>query len=1028
MSVLEVIHDMPISRNYVYIIPPNTNLAIAHGRFHLTPRGEGRGPHLPVDYLFRSMAEDQQARAIGVVLSGTGSDGTQGLCEIKAVGGITFAQDEKSARYSGMPMSAAGSGCADFVLPPDEIARRLARIGDHPYLTPEAAFDENQDAEVLHRKILSRVRAVTGVDFSLYRDTTIKRRIMRRMALHMQRAIADYAQRLETDESEIKALYHDLLINVTSFFRDPEIFEALKNLVYPQMAMDKTANTPIRVWVPGCSTGQEAYSIALSLVEFLDDKPVRPQIQIFATDLSDAPSLEKARAGLYPESIEAEISPERLRRFFEKEDHMYRISKTLRDMCVFARQNITADPPFSHVDLISCRNVLIYLAPPLQKRVLPIFHYALNTPGFLLLGTAETVGDHLDLFDQIDRSNKIYTKKRTASLPHMKFLPAEDYTSPPRQRQYSVGAVVADFRREADRILLGRFAPAGVLVNENLEIIQFRGRTSSYLEPPPGEPTTNLLKMARDGLFLDLRDACAEASKEKRAVRREKVRMRDNGATHDITLEVMPVRPPGSHDACLLVLFHERRSNEEPNPPSSPDSSEPPGPATSSREIELEREMLQARRELAATKDYLQNMIEQQDAANEELRSANEEVLSSNEELQSTNEELETAKEELQSTNEELTTVNEQLQNRNQELNQLSNDLTNLFTSSDIPLVMVGPDLRIRRFTAAARKTMNLLVSDVGRPISDLKQPVDVPDMEELIGEVVEQVQVREREVRDPQGNWHLLSIHPYLTMENRIDGAVVLLIDIDKVKRGEEALRASQMQLQLALEAGSAGTWFHDIQTGIANWDSVTNNILGLPANSEPSQAGFLNLVHPDDRERFSAVRDRAIVEHRQFSEEIRIVRASEEIICLLVKGQASYGEQGEPLRVSGVCMDITERKRLAAEAQLHIAELKEIDRRKDEFLAMLAHELRNPLAPVLNATHLLGIPTISAPQAKWCREVIERQVKQITRLLDDLLDSSRITRNILQFRIESRELGKIIEERRRRKRPADEQRRDIS
>ncbi len=1011
MPVLEAAHEMMLRRDQVYIIPPNANLAIAQGHFHITPRGDGRGPHLPVDYLFRSMAEDQKARAVGVVLSGTGSDGTQGLCEIKAVGGITFVQDEKSARYSGMPLSATGSGCVDFILPPDQIAQRLVEIGKHPYLLPRAvspAAPKEPDAESHYRKILFRVRAVTGVDFNMYRDTTIKRRIMRRMALHTQESIADYAARIDADESEVKALYNDLLINVTSFFRDREVFDALKQLVYPRIVKDKPPMEPLRIWVPGCSTGQEAYSIALSVVEFLGDRPVCPPIQIFATDLSDPSTLERARMGLYPESIEAEVSPERLRRFFVKEDHMYRINKTIRDMCVFARQNVTADPPFSHVDLISCRNVLIYLTTPLQRRVLPTFHYALNTPGFLLLGSSETVGENTDLFEPLERTNKIYVKRATVSRPHFRLV-ADNYkiNIPMGARRDSLpGRAPADFQREADRILLGRYAPAGVLVNENLDIIQFRGRTSPYLEAPPGEPTTSLLKMARDGLFLPLRDACAEAGMQKQPVRREKVFVRADGAVHEITLEVVPVKPPGSNDACLLVLFHEGESSEAPSEGSG---AEQPGAGEQS---ELQREILHVRTELAATKEYLQNMVDQQDAANEELRSANEEVLSSNEELQSTNEELETAKEELQSTNEELTTVNEQLQYRNQELNQLSNDLTNLLTSSAIPLVMVGPDLRVRRFTAAAKQAMNLLDTDVGRPIGHLRQPVDVPDMEELIGEVIEQVRIREREVRDREGRWHLLRIHPYRTMDNKIDGAVVLLIDIDQVKRGEEALRASQAQLRLALEAGSAGTWFHDIKTGKVIWDDVTNNILGLPANFERSSAGFLDLIHADDRQKFSAARDRAIVEHRQFTEEIRIVRANEEILWLLVKGQASYGETDEPLTVSGVCMDITERKRLAAEALLHIAELKEIDRRKDEFLAMLAHELRNPLAPMQNAAQMLRIPTISASQAGWCRDVIERQVKQMTRLLDDLLDVSRITRDILQFRMERVELRKILED----------------
>jgi two-component system CheB/CheR fusion protein len=430
------------------------------------------------------------------------------------------------------------------------------------------------------------------------------------------------------------------------------------------------------------------------------------------------------------------------------------------------------------------------------------------------------------------------------------------------------------------------------------------------------------------------------------------------------------------------------------------------------REGELEQEVVQVRRELTATKEYLQNMVEQQDATNEELRSANEEILSSNEELQSTNEELETAKEELQSTNEELTTVNEQLQYRNLELNQITNDLTNLLTSAGIPVVIVGLDLCVRRFTAAAKQTMNLLVSDIGRPISDLKPPVDVPDLEVLISEVIDQVQVRQREVRDKEGCWHLLRIHPYRTSDNKIDGAVILLLDIAEVKRGQEALHANRAQLRLALEAGSAGTWLRDVRTSKLTWDDLTNHIFGLPVETEPSEVKFLSLLHPDDVQKLTEARERAILEHTQFTEEVRIVRPDGKIVWLLVRGQASYGESNEPLLVSGVYIDITERKRLAGEVEMRVTELRELDHRKDEFLAMLAHELRNPLAPMKNAAQILRIPSISPAQAEWCREVIDRQVRQMTRLLDDLLDVSRITRNRLQFRFERIELRKIIED----------------
>ena len=843
MPVVEAVMGIRVRPDHVYVIPPNTNMAISRGALQLTSRSTEPGTHLPVDFLFRSLAEDQQSRAIAVVLSGTGSDGTNGLCEIKAVGGITFAQSEQTARHTGMPHSAIDSGCADFVLSPEEIAARLSEIGEHPYLAPTSTtLEETPDIVGDFKRILNIVRAVTRVDFSQYRDTTIRRRIMRRLALHSQRSLSEYAQLLESDRAEVEALYHDLLINVTSFFRDPEVFDALKQVAFPEIMRGRHATNPVRIWVPGCSTGQEAYSLAIALLEFLDDKPVRPPIQIFATDLSDPASLDKARSGAYPESIEGEVTPERLRRFFKKEDHVYRIDKGIRDMCVFARQNVAADPPFSHVDLISCRNVLIYLATPLQRRVVPSFHYALNNPGFLVLGTAETVGDASDLFDLVDRTHKIYLKKPSGARPPLQFA-LDDMTmsaaSMPRRSDQAM-PTTADYVKEADRLVIGRYGPPSVLVNENFDIVQFRGQTSPYLAQPSGEPTVNLLKLAREGLFLELRSALNEAKTAKEAVRRDSIRVRDENQVRTVSLEVMPIRPGGAPPTLYLVLFSDTgsvsapRQPSEPAPtPKSPTSwfrrllSGPADPAPahnpSSAHDSTSAELAQLRKELSATKDYLQSLVEQQDAANEELRSANEEILSSNEELQSTNEELETAKEELQSSNEELTTVNEQLQHRNLELNQTTNDLTNLLASTTIPVIMVGSDLRIRRSTPPARKVMNLLPTDTGRPVGDLKANVDVPDLDQMIADVIEQVQVREREVCDRHGRWYSLRIHPYRTGDNKIDGAVIVLLDIDEAKRGQIALQQSEERYRHLFESSNQPIMVfelvYDTEGQISDW-----------------------------------------------------------------------------------------------------------------------------------------------------------------------------------------------------------------
>lgn len=549
MRVLEV-HDEPVvERNCVYVIPPARVMTIKSGRLALTPRGQA--PHHPVDDFFESLAATQGHRAIGVVLSGTASDGTAGLAAIKAAGGITIAQDS-SAHYDGMPRSAVASGHVDFVLPPAGIARELARIARHPYVI-EAAEEGTRRAADLDQidQILTVLRQGTGVDFSQYKSNTLHRRIRRRMALLKMAGAAEYARFLKSNPSEVEALYQDILISVTTFFRNPEAFETLKSKVFPRLLKDRSRQDPIRVWVLGCASGEEAYSLAIALTEYIADSGGAVPMMVYATDLNNI-GIEKARAGLYPKSIAGDISPERLRRFFVEVDGGYRVAKSIRDVCIFARHNVLGDPPFSRMDLISCRNVMIYMEAGLQKKLLPLLHYALKPSGILFLGPSETIGASRDLFELEDAKSKIYSKKAIA--PRLDYgFPLGPYTpSSVESRSESAREAarehVPDAQREADRILLARYLPPGVLINENHEVLQFRGDTGRYLTPAPGKASLNLLKMAREGLLVSLRALLQRARREETVVREEGVRIKTNGGYTDVALAVIPLGRPNTSE------------------------------------------------------------------------------------------------------------------------------------------------------------------------------------------------------------------------------------------------------------------------------------------------------------------------------------------------------------------------------------------------------------------------------------------------------------------------------------------------
>ena len=796
MPIQEVRDGMRIQNNNVYVVPANANLGLVDGSFRLDQLHRERGRDMSIDHFLRSLAEHYTSRAIGVVLSGTLSDGSLGLRAIKAEGGVTFAQDEASARFNDMPRAAVASGAVDFILPPEKIARELVRMGKHPYIRPAPPpvhVDEPRTDAADQRRVLSILKTKTGVDFSNYRQSTLRRRIARRMALRHVDSLRSYADLLRRDPNEIRALHEDILITVTAFFRDPDVYKRLAETVFPSLLRDRAANSPIRIWVPGCSTGEEAYSIVIALFEALQESETQPPILIFATDLSEA-AIQKARAGTYLDNALADVSPERLQRFFIRTEAGWQVSKSIRNVCIFARQNLTTDPPFSNLDLISCRNLLIYLEPVLQKRVLPTFHYALRPGGYLVLGSAETITGFSDLFAPLDRAHRIFVKRPGSARQSVDFDSRRRTEDAAARAGRAAPDPTLELQKEVDRLVLNRYGPASVLIDDRGEIIQFRGRTSAYLEPAPGTASLNVFKMARRGILVPLQAAILRTRKTGRPVRKENLSVRQDGHSAPMNLEVVPIRAEDGRIGHHLVLFETAARRLKPDPAARKRQSHLARAAGHDAIVALEQE-------LTATKEYLQATIEAQEASNEELKSANEEILSANEELQSTNEELETAKEELQSTNEELHTVNEELESRNFELTQLNNDFLNLLSGAGIPIVLLGPEGRLRRFTVQAEKLLNLSALDVGRRIAEIKQSVTIADLDAIVSDVITNVASHEREIQDDQGNWYLMRARPYRTVDNRTDGAVLGFFDIDPLKRSLEQVNRAREYAEALVE-----------------------------------------------------------------------------------------------------------------------------------------------------------------------------------------------------------------------------------
>jgi two-component system CheB/CheR fusion protein len=836
MQVYDVRDRMTVKPDCIYIIPPNRDMIIMDGMLHLMEPAEARGHRMPIDSFFRSLALDQKERSIGIVLSGTGNDGTLGVRAIKGEGGMVMAQIPESSEYNGMPLSAIETGMVDYILTPAEMPVQLRDYVSHIFEEKSHPFSNNEEAMgTIFNQLLTR----TGHDFSQYKQKTLDRRIRRRMAVNNIKLIEGYANYLQQKPEEIKALFSDLLINVTSFFRNPKVFEVLQEQVIPQLFDGKSADTIIRIWVAGCSTGEEAYSIAILLQEHMGKLKRTFKVQIFATDI-DSRIIEQARKGVYTAGISNDISPERLERFFihDSELNTYTILKNIRDVVIFSEQDVIRDPPFSKLDMISCRNLLIYLEKEMQKKLIPMFHYALNPGGFLLLGSSESVGEFSHLFDTLDRPSKLYQSK---AFHGEHYYPIGTFLSPQLERgvpKKPSGKPSGDnklqLRELTERKLLQQYAPASMLINERGDILYLHGRTGLYLEVPSGEPSYNILKMAREGLRQALTTALSKVALNKEQIVRSGVRVRTNGNFTTIDLTLRHVEE-ALDQRLFLVTFDEPaelRQSQRENCSMNVDKG-----AAEIQDVE-EESVAALKEELRTMEEYLKASNEELEVSNEELKSSNEEMQSVNEELQSTNEELETSREELQSVNEELSTVNTELQSKVAELSEANDDMNNILASTGVGIIIVDNQLRIQHFTPEITKVMNLIPTDVGRPIEHTV--LKLSDYDHLMSDiqtVLSNLTPMEIEVRTHAAEWYVLSIRPYRTLKNTIGGVVIAF------QKQTEVLSRLAAVVQ---DSGDAIT-LQDMGGRILAWNPMAENIYGW--SKDEALAMNISSMIPENR-----------------------------------------------------------------------------------------------------------------------------------------------------------------------------------
>ena len=997
MPVNQVADGMEVKPNNVYVIPPNTYMGITDGHLRLSPRIKSDGVYHSIDFFLNALASVYKNKAIAVILSGSATDGSIGVRAIKAEGGITFAQDE-SAKFLSMPLSAIDSGFIDFILSPKAIAKQLEDFPKIMY-SLETTNKPAETTEAELKKIYFLLHNKHGVDFSYYKPNTINRRIQRRMLLHGKIKAADYIKLLQQNAGEVELLYRDLLINVTSFFREPGSYSLLAEKIFPALMKHRDSNNTLRIWVPACASGEETYSIAICLFEFLKEKSIQTPIQIFATDINEK-AIEKARIGVYSKGSLENVSPKRLKDYFVKLDDGYQIVKSIRDTCVFAPHNLLKDPPFSRMDLISCQNIMIYLQNVGQKKILTTFHYALKPAGYLFLGKSETIGNAHELFTVVDKVNKIYKRKEGSANGNFTSHPHNYYRReaiPDDKKNPAVPITLGNIDKEIEKILLSRYIPASVVIDKDLQVQRFLGTASHYLQPASGKASLHLLKLVRDDLAFDLRKLVYRAKKEKTAVKKEGIAISDNGQSREMEIEVTPLKTPASNPH-YLILFKELKRTLLPVQKEK---------GRKVRKNANEKRISELEQELTDTKEHLKIISEEFEAAQEELQSSNEEVLSSNEELQSINEELETSKEELQSTNEELITINEELQNRNVELKEVGEYKKAIIETIHESLLILTVDLHVKSANKGFYTNFHTNPKDTeGRYLFDLgNQQWNIPDLRRQLIEVQKNnTDLVNFEVshKFPAIGHKIMLLNAQRIPMVENDALILLAIeDITDKRVAEIKLKESEERLKLLLQNAFDIITIFDPDGTIKYESPAIETVLGYtPEERMGKNIIHHSIVHPDDKMKKLEMLERAMASPGEnINVEFRLQHKNGTYRTI----DAVCRSMLDDIRINGIIAtyrDITDRKIL--------------EQQKDEFIGIASHELKTPVTSIKAYAQILQ-EVFEKAKDKKAAEMLEKmngQVDRLTSLIVDLLDFTRIEGGKLKFRNENYNLNDLISE----------------